>query len=222
MQIFFIGSADGVFRAREIRRFEPQSRWDKVAVNSVIGVPWRMTDNRWTVDRPAVRVDPIPTPPLPFEGARIQRKRITMQDIDEFGATVGCPGCNAIKDNKRSQAHSDRSIEECLRITPQGAENLDRRSEVINEALAEEIQRNDQKKERSGRVVTAAPAPKFAASTPHELRENPIEPYPNPKKRLFMKSASSAASGSGQQRCEEVSYRRRARSANMNSDGSGY
>ena len=75
--------------------------------NSVIGVPWRMTDGRWTVDRPEVRVDPIPIPPLPFEGARVQRERITKQDIDEFGATIGCPGCNAIKDNKRAQAHSD-------------------------------------------------------------------------------------------------------------------
>ena len=32
-----VGSADGVFRAREIRRLEPQSRWDTEAVNSVIG-----------------------------------------------------------------------------------------------------------------------------------------------------------------------------------------
>ena len=35
----FIGNADGVFRAREIRRLEPQDRWDKDAINNVIGVP---------------------------------------------------------------------------------------------------------------------------------------------------------------------------------------
>ena len=87
----FIGNADGVFRAREIRRLERQDRWDAEAINSVIGVPWRMTDGKWTVDRPEAQVDPIPIPPLPFEGARIQRERITKQDIDEFGATIGCP-----------------------------------------------------------------------------------------------------------------------------------
>ena len=65
-------------RAREIRILEPQSRWDKA-------------DGRWTVDRPDIRVDPIPIPPLPCKGARIQRERITKQDIDEFGVTVGCP-----------------------------------------------------------------------------------------------------------------------------------
>ena len=29
--------------------------------------------------------------------AQIQMERITKQDINEFGATVGCPGCSAIK-----------------------------------------------------------------------------------------------------------------------------
>ena len=100
--------------------------------------------------RPEAQVDPIPIPPLPFEGARVQRERITKHDINEFGATIGCPGCSAIRDNKRAQAHSDRCrmrIEERLRTTPQGAEGLDRRNEVINEALAEEARREEQKKE---------------------------------------------------------------------------
>ena len=80
--------------------------------------------DRWTVDRPEVRVDPITISPFPFAGAPILRERITMQDIVEFGANVGCPRFNAIKDNERAQAHSDRCrlrIEECLRATPQGA-----------------------------------------------------------------------------------------------------
>ena len=53
----FIGNEDGVFRAREFRILEPHRRWDKEATNNVIGVPWRMTDGRWTVDRPDTRVD---------------------------------------------------------------------------------------------------------------------------------------------------------------------
>ena len=205
----FIGNAEGVFRAREIRRLEPRDRWDKEAIRNVIGVPWRMTDGRWTVDTPEVRVDPIPIPPLPFDGARVQRERITKQDIDEFGATVGCPGCNAIKDNKRRQAHSDRCrrrIEESLRKTPHGAERLDRREEVINEALAEEVRRGEQRKKGIDRVATAAPEVRSmvpgttAESAPVGWRENPIEPNPNPKGRLLMKSASLTASSSGQKR----------------------
>ena len=55
----FIGNADGVFRAREIRRLELQDRWDTEAINNIIRVPWRMTDGRWTLDRPEAQVDPI-------------------------------------------------------------------------------------------------------------------------------------------------------------------
>ena len=116
------------------------------------------------MDKPEVRVDPIPIPPLPFEETRIQRERITKQDINEFGATIGCPGCNAIRDNTMAQAHSDlcrRRIEECLRATPHGAERLDRRNEVVNEALAEEVQR------RRRAVLESEPAAS-AASEPGE------------------------------------------------------
>ena len=117
----FIGNADGVFRGREIRRLEPQDRWDTEAINNVIGVPWRMTYWRWTVDRPEAQVDPIPSPPLPFEGARVQRERITKKDINEFGATIGCPGCNAgtSKEQKHTQIVAEcelRSDSEPLRM----------------------------------------------------------------------------------------------------------
>ena len=186
----FIGNADGVFRAREIRRLEPQDRWDTDAINNVIEVPWRMTDGRWTVDRPEARVDPIPIPPLPFEGVRVQRERITKQDINEFGATTGCPGCNAIRDNKRAQAHSDRCrmrIEERLRTTPHGAERLDRRNEVINEALAEEARREEQKRRRSDRAAAEVTETESSAPAASGPRANPIEPDPNPKRRLIMK-----------------------------------
>ena len=115
-----------------------------------------MESGQWT----EAQVDPFPIPPLPFEGARVQRERITKEDIDEFGATIGCPGCKPIKDNKRAQAHSDRCrtrIEECLRTTPHGVERLDRRNEVINEALAEEGWRGEQRKKRSDSAIAAVP-----------------------------------------------------------------
>ena len=194
----FIENAEGVFRAIEIRRLEPRDRWDREAINNVIGVPWRMNDGRWTVDSPEIQVDPVPMPPLPFDGARVPRERITKQDIDEFGATIGCPGCNSIKGNKRRQGHSERCrrrIEESLRKTPHGAERLERREEVINEALAEEVRRRELRKKETDRVATAAPG-MTAESATAEWRENPIEPDPNPKRRMLMKSTSLTASSS--------------------------
>ena len=35
-----VETAEGAFRAREKRRLEQQDRWDKEAINNVIGVPW--------------------------------------------------------------------------------------------------------------------------------------------------------------------------------------
>ena len=100
----------------------------------------------------------------------------------------------------RLHCNSDRCrtrIEECLRTTPHGAERLDRRNEVINEALTEEVRRGGQRKTRSDRATVAVPETESAAPEP---RENPSEPEANPKRRLLMKSASLTASGSGQQR----------------------
>ena len=54
----------------------------------------------------------------------------------------------AAMQSKTTEAQSDRCrmrIEECLRTTPHGAERLDRRNEVINEALAEEVRRGEQR-----------------------------------------------------------------------------
>ena len=64
----FVGTADGVFRAREVRKIEQQDKWDKEAINNVIGVPWRSVDGKWTVNRPMTQIDPLPPPPVPFWG----------------------------------------------------------------------------------------------------------------------------------------------------------
>ena len=56
-------------------------------------------------------------------------------------------------------------IEECLRNTPHGAERLDRRNEVINEALADEVRRGEQRKNRSDGTTVAAPGTEPAAAS---------------------------------------------------------
>ena len=68
---------------------------------------------------------------------------------------------------------------------------------VINEALAEEVRRGEQRKKSSDRATAGVPETESAAP---ESRENPIEPEANSKRRLLMKSASLTASGSGQRR----------------------
>ena len=128
------------------------------------------------MDRPVTQVDPLPPLPVPFEGARVQRERITRTDIEAFGTTAGRPVCNAIRSGKRAQAHSDLCrvrIEECLNTTPEGAERLDRRSEVLNEALAKEVERNVRSREEVGNTAGAL-------AVPRELKNVPIPPDSDP------------------------------------------
>ena len=80
-----------MFRAREVRRVEHQDRWDKEAINNVIEATWRIVEGNSTVDRPMTQIDPLPPPPVPLEGARVQREIITRTDI-EASPTLAVPG----------------------------------------------------------------------------------------------------------------------------------
>ena len=165
----FVGRAEGVFRAREVRRIEQQDRWDKGAINNVIKVSRRMVDGKSTVDRPVTPVDPLPPPPVPFEGARVQRERITRTDIEAFGTTAGCPG-NVSK------------------TTTEGAVHPDRRSEVLNEALAKEVERNVRSRNTAGELAA-----------PQESKDVPIPPDSDPRKRHAMKASTAVASSGSSQ-----------------------
>ena len=68
-----------------------------------------------------------------------------------------------------------------------------------NSELAEEVQRGEHGKRRSDDAAAAMPEPEPALAA-RDSRESPIEPDPDPKRRLLAKSAPSTASGSGQQR----------------------
>ena len=175
--------------------------------NNIIGVPWRLVDGKWSDDRqePAARVDPLPPPPIPFAGARVHRGRITKQDIDAFGTTVGCPDCNAIRSWKRAQAESDpcrARIEERLRTTHQEAERLERRDEVIIEALAEEVQRREKRKEDDSRKSAEA-------SSSQGMQDEPIEPDPDLKRRMALESSSADESSSNSRLPKHVSVQNR-------------
>ena len=71
---FRVLRGDGRRCIQSARGLEHHDRWDKEAINNVIGVPWRLVDGKWTVDRPVTQLDPLSPPPVPFEGERVQRE----------------------------------------------------------------------------------------------------------------------------------------------------
>ena len=155
-----------------------------------------MTDGEWTVDRAEVRVDPVPNPSVailrehesrgkesPSQTLRNSEPRLDAQVAVQSRTTKGHKPL-------RSWQKANR------RMPPHGKERLGRRDEVINETLAEEAQRGEQRKKRSDYPTAGVPESEPAASAAPEPREAPVEPDPNPKRRLLMKSASSTASDS--------------------------
>ena len=54
------------------------------------------------------------------------------------------------KERRHTQIAADCESKRSLRNTPHGAERLDRRNEIISEALADEVRRGEQRKNRSG------------------------------------------------------------------------
>ena len=134
-------TAEGVFRAREVRRLEQEDRWDKEAINNVIGHPWRIVDGKWPVDRPTIQIDPLPPPPpVPFEGARVQSESITRAQVSKPSEPL--PDARVatrsdleseLKPTPTSAVSGFRSVSI---TTPEGSERSDRRREVLNAALA--------------------------------------------------------------------------------------
>ena len=84
---------------------------------------------------------------------------------------------------KGAQAHT---IEDSLKTTPEGAERLDRRSEVLNDALAKEVERNVRRREEAGRAGELA--------VPRESKYAPIPPGSGWGKRRAMKTGTVDAS----------------------------
>ena len=164
-----------------------------------------MEDDRWTVDSGQTRSSsgPFSTPSVAVRGCtstegenhQARHQRVRRHD---WMPRLQCDWRQQ-KSTSTLRSLQKMRIEERLRTTSHRAERLDRRADVMNEALAEEVRREEQKRRRSDRK--AAEVTEAASSAPAALgpRESPIEPDPNPKRRLIMKSASTTASGSRQE-----------------------
>ena len=140
----------------------------------------------------------------------------TKKNIDEFGAMIRCRGCNALKENARARAPSDRCrmrIEECLRNAAQGAERLDRKDEVINETLAGKMWRGERSEKRSNETTaaaqetgseTAAVTTTVTGPAAGPARESSIEPDANPKEETAHEVSAVDSQQQQRAKTEEV------------------
>jgi len=111
-----VGTEEGVFRTRTVKRKPKEERWLQENVGRVVGVPWK-TSKDDEGDGPAregvIKIDAKVMGEAEEEGVRtspplIPRSfTITRGDLVEHGFSEGCPGCNAMLRGKERQKHSD-------------------------------------------------------------------------------------------------------------------
>ena len=123
----YIGTGEGVHKCRGIQRRPSDVRWDKQAVEALVGTPWCMEPKPGEDARvymPDELFDPQP-PEASEEGPKEkapQRLRITRDDVLKYKFTQGCKKCADIARGRRTRAtHSkpcrDR-IEEEMKKDP--------------------------------------------------------------------------------------------------------
>ena len=79
--------------------------------------------------------------------------------------------------HRRIRIFAESDLKDASEHTPQGAERLDRRNEVIHEALVEEVKRSERRKRRADNDA-AVPEPRSAVAAARDLSEDPIAPDP--------------------------------------------
>ena len=100
-----IGTSDGVIKVRSVRRKPThEERWNEVQINEMKGTPHEPTPGRDT-DLIGVRIEPRdqreetangsdPELPVGVEPIKSSKSfRIEYKDIEKFGPTEACKGC---------------------------------------------------------------------------------------------------------------------------------
>jgi len=173
-----VGTAEGVFRSRTVKRKPFESRWLQENANMIGGVPWKVSEEddgdgpaRKGVikldakvmgkdEEEAVRTSP-PVVPKSFT--------ITQKDLIEHGFTDGCMGCRARLRGTERQKHSDLCRQRLVKEM-KGDAKVKEATKRENEFMAEVLEESMRKKkrinsEKAGEEQAETPGSSSSSST---------------------------------------------------------
>ena len=143
-----VGDERGVWRTRTVRRKPESERWRRENIKMIAGVPWRLSEEDQNADGEGMRLDVTVMDKEYREGiARPEHEAIPRavyirkEDLEEFGYTVGCPGCRSILKKTTRQAHSEgcrRRLEAELEETERAKRAKKRKSEFVDRKMEED------------------------------------------------------------------------------------
>ena len=121
---YVVYAENEIRHSRTLTRRPPSNRWDPDKLNQVSSTPWAIREipEQKVKFAEGVQEDPKPREAYPMP----RRFRINLQDLRNFGFTVGCPSCQyneAHGRTKRGLDHTEacrRRIVEALKETEQG------------------------------------------------------------------------------------------------------
>jgi hypothetical protein len=116
-------------------------KWDVNMMKNIVGMPYDLASTDKVFAEMTAREDmPSHVPEPPEIEIKTRRLYIKKADIDKFGFSNGCPGCNAIRRHRAPVNHSEacrERIETMLNQNPDGADRIAKRKQAIDTAVAE-------------------------------------------------------------------------------------
>ena len=179
-----IGTPQGVFKARSVKRMSESMRWNGEAVKAVKGTPWKpylFSDS----DKLRIRLpeatrektegEQVPKPkeddPAP------KRFRIERRDLDKYGYTPHCPGCFSVKNNRPQRSHNEECRKRIARLMLSDEANA-RRLEAARLRENSWLDRQAEKQGEADRIereptqqLASPPTENPQTSSPAELGE---------------------------------------------------
>ena len=157
-----VGNQKGVWKTRTVHRKPDKDRWNKLGVEILKGVPWRVSDEDDKADGENLD-ERIMLPKLEGEAMGDEEKdateeflkmslprqfRTSNEDYQEHGYTRGCLGCKALLGGKTKQKHSDHCrarMAEAMAGSKRVEGARERKRKFIEEALKAEESKKDKK-----------------------------------------------------------------------------
>ena len=174
-----IGTKEGVTRCYAIKRMPEEDRWNAAEISGLKGTPQQPNPMKVGLHIPTrlpsdaalgggtdgaaaegdeETSEAIPEATAPFPDPLVRRTPITYKEIDKYGLTPGCVGCEAkSRGEVTRRGHSDkcrRRIEEAMRKDDEDKKKLDKADELITHKIAKDIEKQIAK-ERSALVSAA-------------------------------------------------------------------
>ena len=104
-----VGTDNGVFKARSVRRLPDSEKWCAETLKNITGTPWKPSDYDDS-DKIRVRMpEPVVLEPEAItRGGDVEPRRfkIEKRDLEKYGHTRHCPGCYASLNKKGHKPHT--------------------------------------------------------------------------------------------------------------------